>query len=357
MNGTAEILPPQTSVAIVKLEPGSAETHRPASSLALRHFPVDDPLYETAQSTAKFVRASKAEATMKAYQSDWRHFTDWCQENRLASLPAESATVALYLASLAEPRDGEKPRKPATITRRLTSITTMHRAKGFDSPATMKRQVVSDTLHGIRRALGTAQTMKKPLSREKIVKILGALAGPIAAARDKALLLLGFAGSLRRAELAAVRVEHIHRHRKGITIAIPRSKTDQEGKGREVDILYGVHDLTCPVLALDNWLKIAGITEGFVLRRVGAHGNIGQALDKDSIGRIVKRLVRRAKIDDAEDYSGHSLRAGFVTEASANGASDREIMKQTGHKTVAMVHRYAREDQADRQSAESKLGL
>ncbi|MHB1675744.1 MAG: site-specific integrase [Acidobacteriaceae bacterium] len=163
--------------------------------------------------------------------------------------------------------------------------------------------------------------------------------------------------SLRRAELAALRVEHIQRHRKGITILIPQSKTDQEKKGREVEILYGIHDRTCPILALDNWLKIAGIQDGYVLRRVGRHGNVGDALDKDSIGRIVKRLVGRAKIGDPKDYGGHSLRADFVTEASANGATDREIMKQTGHKTVAMVHRYAREDQADWQSAESKLGL
>ena len=127
--------------------------------------------------------------------------------------------------------------------------------------------------------------------------------------------------------------------------------------GRQIDILYGIHDHTCPILALDNWLKIANISEGFILRRVGRHGNVGEALDKDSIGRIVPRLVGRARMGDPKEYGGHSLRAGFVTEASANGASDRQIMKQTGHKTVAMVHRYAREDQADRQSAESKLGL
>ncbi|MHB2008337.1 MAG: tyrosine-type recombinase/integrase [Acidobacteriaceae bacterium] len=136
-----------------------------------------------------------------------------------------------------------------------------------------------------------------------------------------------------------------------------QSKTDQEKKGREVEILYGIHDRTCPVLALDRWLTIVGITDGHVLRRVGRHGNVGPSLDKDSIGRIVQRLVRRANLGNPKDYGGHSLRAGFVTEASANGATDRKIMKQTGHKTVAMIHRYAREDQADRQSAESKLGL
>jgi len=94
-----------------------------------------------------------------------------------------------------------------------------------------------------------------------------------------------------------------------------------------------------------------------LLRRVGQHGNVGTALDKDSIGRIIKRLVKRAKLSDPGAYGGHSLRAGFVTEASANGATDRQIMKQTGHKSIVMVHRYAREDQKDRQDAASKLGL
>jgi integrase len=115
--------------------------------------------------------------------------------------------------------------------------------------------------------------------------------------------------------------------------------------------------LTCPVLALENWLKIAGVKEGFVLRSVGTYGNVGDSLDKDSVGAIVKKLVRRAKLAHQEEYGGHSLRAGFVTEALSNGASERQVMRQTGHKSTAMVHRYSREDQRDRQSAVSTLGV
>jgi integrase len=107
-----------------------------------------------------------------------------------------------------------------------------------------EKRLVADTLHGIRRTLGIAQTRKKPLTRDSIVKLLGVLEGPIVAARDKALLLFGFAGSQQRSELAALEVEHLTWHRNGITLAIPRSKTDQEGQGREVEILLGVHDLT-----------------------------------------------------------------------------------------------------------------
>ncbi len=347
-----EILPPApVDLAPVRTALGGEAACR------LPELPPGDPLYETAQAAHQYMEEAKAAATRRAYSSDWRHFAQWCDQNGLASLPASPSTVALYLTSLAKPAEGEKPRKAATITRRLTSINAAHKEEGLDSPATMNHRLVADTLHGIRRTLGVAQTRKKPLTRERIVKLLGALEGPIAAARDKALLLTGFAGSLRRSELAALRVEEITWHRKGITLLIPRSKTDQEGEGREVEILLGVHDQTCPVMALENWLKISGVKAGQVFRRVGQHGNVGEGLDKDSIGRIVKRLVRRAKLANPESYGGHSLRAGFVTEASANGATDRQIMKQTGHKSIAMVHRYAREDQKDRQAAAGKLGL
>jgi len=334
-----------------------APSDAPADGLSLPALPEDDPLYETAQAAGKYMRAAKAKATLRAYESDWRDFAAWCGTNGLISLPATPSTVALYLTSLASPPAGVRPLKAATITRRLTSINTVHKAAKEDSPATMNHLLVADTLHGIRRTLGVAQTRKKPLTRDRIVKLLNALEGPIAGARDKALLLIGFAGSLRRSELAAIRVKDLNWHRKGVTIHIPRSKTDQEGEGREVEIVHGLHDQTCPVMALENWLKIASIADGPVFRRVGEFGNVGTALNKDSIGRIVKRLVKRAKLADPGAYGGHSLRAGFVTEASANGATDREIMKQTGHKSIAMVHRYAREDQKDRQTAVGKLGL
>jgi len=345
-----EILPP-AGLALAPLSTGAG------LASGLPQLSPDDPLYETAQAAHQYMEQAKAPATRRAYASDWRDFATWCQTNGLASLPATPSTVALYLASLAQSGEGKKPLKAATITRRLTSINAAHKEAGEDSPATMNHRLVADTLHGIRRTLGVAQTRKKPLTRDRIVKVLDALQGPIAAARDKALLLIGFSGSLRRSELAALRVEDLAWHRKGVTIRIPRSKTDQEGRGREVEILYGLHDRTCPVMALENWLKVSLVKDGYVFRRVGQYGNLGPALGKDSIGRIVKRLVRRAKLANPNDYGGHSLRAGFVTEASANGATDREIMKQTGHKSIAMVHRYAREDQKDRQAAAGKLGL
>lgn len=189
-------------------------------------------------------------------------------------------------------------------------------------------------------------------------QLLDALAPPIAAARDKVILLVGFAGGLRESELAAIEIRHLGWHAKGVTIKIERSKTDQEGAGREVEIPFGLHPETCPAAAIRHWMAISGIASGFLLRRVDAFGNIGKTkLHPTSIGCIVQRLAARAGFARPKDYAGHSLRAGFVTEASANGAMDRQIMRQTGHKSRAMIDRYSRQERCDRQAAASKLGL
>jgi integrase len=329
----------------------------PTAAHPLVERPQEDPLHETAQKANRFFQASKAGTTRRAYDSDWRHFNSWCISHRLVSLPATPETVALYITELADPCPGEKPRKVATITRRLTGINAAHHLAGFDSPARMSHRAVQGVYQGIRRELGTAQTRKRPLTLERIVKVLDTLEGPIAAARDKVLVLIGFAGALRRSELAAIRVEHLTWHKRGLTIKIPKSKTDQTSQGREIEIQWGANDRTCPLLALEDWLKIARIENGFVIRSVGQYGSVGKGMHPDSIGKRVKDLVRRARIANPKEYGGHSLRAGFVTEASANGATNDQIMKQTGHTNEAMVRRYARGDQQDKQTAQGKLGL
>lgn len=316
-----------------------------------------DPLYTAAERVAECIRNAKSEATRRAYASDWRHFSRWCQQNRLVFLPAVPETVALYVAHLSQPGGGEKPRAVATITRHLSSINTMHKAARYPPPAKMDDPVLAETYHGACRLLGKRQNCKQPLTLDKIVRLLEAVDQPIAGARDRALVLVGFVGAFRRSELAAMRVDDLVRHRRGYTIRIPRSKTDQAGEGREVEVLYGVREQTCPVLALENWLKVGNVQEGCVFRQVGLHGDVRGGLSPAGVGEIVKRLVRKAKLENPENYGGHSLRSGFVTEAAANGASDREIMRQTGHHSRAMIDRYARAEQRDRQSAVSKLGV
>ena len=244
------------------------------------------------QQAEEFVRAAKAPSTLRAYRSDWDHFRHWCDEHTLCPLPASPETVALYLAALAATH------RPATMTRRLTAITKAHQIAGHPSPATMQQPAVSETLKGIRRTLGTAQQIKAPLLTADVRRMVEALPDNLAGRRDRALLLLGFAGGFRRSELAALDVEDVLPTEDGLVVKLRRSKTDPEGKGRDVGIPYGSTPSTCPVRALTAWMTAAGISEGALFRGVDRHGRVGTVrLHKDSVGLVVKRAAEAAGLD------------------------------------------------------------
>lgn len=196
-----------------------------------------------ARDTREFVAAAKAESTRRAYRSDWRHFESWCQDRSLAALPATPETVALYITSLASTH------KPGTVRRRLTVINRAHQAAGHPSPATREHALVGETFKGIQRTLGTAQAGKRPLFTEQLRAIIRALPENVQGVRDRALLLVGFAGGFRRSELAALAVEDVATEKDGLVVTIRRSKTDQEGQGRKVALPYGSNPETCPVRA------------------------------------------------------------------------------------------------------------
>jgi integrase len=298
-----------------------------------------------------FVRAAKAPSTLRAYRSDWDHFFGWCRQHTLCSLPASPETVALYLTALAATH------RPATMTRRLTAITKAHAIAGQPSPATMQQPAVSETLKGIRRTLGTAQQTKAPLLTADVRRMVEALPDNLAGCRDRALLLLGFAGGFRRSELAALDVGDVLHIEDGLVVKLRRSKTDPEGKGRDVGIPYGSTPSTCPVRALTAWKTAARISEGALFRGVDRHGHVGTVrLHKDSIGLVVKRAAEAAGLDPTK-YAGHSLRAGLATQAYLNGAGELAIMRQTGHRSLAMVRRYIRDGSLFRENPAAKLGL
>ena len=312
-----------------------------------------DPLYETARAAQNFAKAARSPATRRAYNSDWRDFAAWCAENALESLPAAPSSVALYLSAQAA-----KGRKPATITRKLTSISTAHRRAGHPSPCDRTHLVVTETLQGIRRTLGTRQVGKEPVTVELLRKAIGAAEAAVHAGYPMcdALLLVELDGPAAEVNL----------HRKGITVFLPSSKTDQEQQGREVELPLGIQpaethlsELTCPVRALDQWLRQASIKEGPVFRKVTHAQTVCGGLGAHSVGWIVKRALGRAGLSGRElaRYGAHSLRAGFATEAYGNGASELAIMRQTGHRSSAMVRKYIRADRQDRQTAAGKLGL
>jgi integrase len=308
----------------------------------------NDPVAARARA---YVQAAKAPSTQRAYSSDWRDFERWCHLQGLASLPAEPGSVGLYIADLA------RTHRPATISRRLTSIAKAHQASRLPSPASLDHAEVGETLKGIRRTHGTSQPGKRALLTADLLQVLAHLGSGLLGCRDRALLLIGFSGGLRRSELAALDLEDVAWVEEGAVLTLRRSKTDQQGRGRKVAVPRGSHPATCPIAALKAWLGAAQITAGPLFRAVDRHGRAGVAgLHADSVGTIVKRAVSRAGFDPAA-FAGHSLRAGFATQAARNGATVFDIMRQTGHRSVQTVARYVREAQIFHDSPAQRLGL
>ena len=247
--------------------------------------------------------------------------------------------------------------RPGTLTRRLTSITKAHQARGLVSAATVSELAVGETLKGIRRTLGTAQKGKTPLLTADLLQVLAHLPPDLAGTRDRALLLVGYAGALRRSELAVLEVEDIALVEEGAVLTLRRSKTDQGGQGRSVAIPRGAHRGSCPVRALRGWIEVAALDNGALFRPVDRHGKLRSGrLHGDAVGEIVKRALGRAGFE-VERFGGHSLRAGFATQAAKNGATAFDIMRQTGHRSVQTVSRYVREAQIFRDAPAGKLGL
>ncbi len=297
----------------------------------------------------EYIRASKAESTVRGYRTDWRHFCAWCQGHELCPLPAPSETVASYIAECA----GRL--KVGSLQRRLNAIAEAHKAVGLESPTSAG--LVRNTLKGIKRTLGTAAVQKAPALTDDIRAMLGATDPGLIGVRDRALILLGFAGAFRRSEMVRLDMEDLDFSRDGLTVTLRRSKTDQEGQGRKVGIPYGSNPDTCPVRVLQMWLEQAAITDGPVFRPLDRHGRVkpGRLAGID-VARIVKKLAERAGLD-AATYAGHSLRAGHATSAAIAGASERSIMNQTGHRSVQMVRRYIRDGNLFRDNSGGKLGL
>jgi len=227
----------------------------------------------------------------------------------------------------------------------------LHRLSRLNPP------LVGETLKGIRRTIGTAQHGKDPLLSADIRRIVAARREDLLGLRDAALVLVGFAGGFRRSELAGIHIYDLKFSTDGVVVTVRKSKTDQEGAGREVGLPFGSSSQTCPVLALRQWLAAAKITDGPVFRSVGRYGHVARrGLHKDSIGKLLKRAAGRAGLK-VEALGGHSLRAGCVTQAAMNGVREFVIMRQTGHKTVATLRRYIRSGEIFRENAAAGLGI
>lgn len=278
----------------------------------------------------QYLQASLSSSTRRAYATDIAQFLQWG-----GRIPTTSARLASYLAQNAEKLSY------ATLCRRVVAIGRAHKIKQLDSPA--DSDIVKATLQGIRRTNGVAQRRVAPVLLRDVRNMVRKLQGT-RGARDKALLLMGFAGAFRRSELVAIRIEDIQLVAEGLVIRLRRGKTDQGGAGRDIAIPY-MRGNCCPVKAVVAWLEQSGITSGTLFRRVDRYGHItGAGLTPQSVALIVKERAEAIGLD-SQQLSGHSLRAGFVTSASKCGASSWKIRQQTGHQSDAGMQRYIRDSQ------------
>jgi len=308
-----------------------------------------DTLSGIADRASEFAHDSKAANTVRAYRADWSHFVEWCTGHQQVTLPASPDTVALYIADLAATH------KPSTLTRRISAISQAHQIAGFESPVHAAK--VRAVMAGIRRSKGTAAEAKTPVLVEDLKRMLTHVPEGLLGVRDRALLLVGFAGAFRRSELVGLDHGDVEFARDGLVVRIRKSKTDQDGEGRKIGIPYGSNPITCPIRSLQDWLEKSGLTEGALFRPINRHGKMAEArLSSAAVADVVKRYAGAVGLHVAE-FAGHSLRAGLATSAAMAGASERAIMNQTGHRSVVMVRRYIREGSLFRENAASVLGL
>jgi site-specific recombinase XerD len=310
-----------------------------------------DSLTAAIEAAQRYVDMAMSKSTFKAYKSDFAHFHEWCRRERLPSLPAKPSTVGAYCASMAQ-----SGHKISTITRRLAAIAMLHRDRDFPSPTSLKFPKVGDVIRGIKREKGTRPEQKRALTTDEIQKMVTALPNTPHGLRDRALLLIGFAGGFRRSELAAIDFADVNDTDDGLTILIRRSKNDQEGEGRKIGIAYGSDPKTCPVRAWRKWIAAAQITEGPVFRHFHNKTMGAKAITDRVVALTIKKAAERVGLD-AQSLAGHSLRSGLATTAARNGASEASIMKQTGHRSIAMVRRYIREGSLFHDNVSRKLGL
>jgi len=324
---------------------------------------LQDRLQDTARRARRYFESARAPATVRAYASDLADFETWCkiEAGGLSTLPATAETVALYIADAAG-----RGLKASTISRRLTAISVLHKAAGLDSPALDER--VKDVFKGIKREHGSFEKGAAPLLTPTMKRMIliaresaETEAQRKAAIRDAALLLVGYAGAFRRSEIVSLSIEDVEFVEDGATVLLRRSKTDQEGKGRKRALPYGSHPETCPVRNLKRWLDLLEESgkevEGPIFRPIDRHGNVGDgALSDRSVCEVVKKRAQAAGLN-RDRYSGHSLRAGLATAASAAGVSQKSIMDQGDWQSVQTKMRYVREGTLFKNNAAASIGL
>jgi integrase len=313
------------------------------------------PLIEKAQT---FISNARSEATKRQYDASWRDFSAWAEAHGLTALPAEPATVALFIAD-------RSSLAASTLAGRLSAINYMHRRHGYpDSPASRRHVVVRETLKGVLREIGATRQQhgKDPLLGDDVRRVLATCPADIAGLRNRCLLLVLFGGALRRSEAAALEIRDVTFVPEGAILGIRQSKAQEPGTGYQIPLPWGANEETCVVAALRRWLdalrsQFGPQASGPLFRAVSASGRISRReLNKDSVGWLIKTLTRKAGLDPAP-LGAHSCRSGHITQAIRSGVPEAIVMLQSRHKNVAVFRKYVRRGKLFAHTSAAALGI
>ena len=321
-----------------------------------------DRLVETARSYAE---QSASENTLKAYSMDWAHFARWCRIKGAEPLPPSAEMIGLYLADLAAPSDGTAALTVSTIDRRLSGLTWNYAQRGF--ALDRKDRHIATVLAGIKRKHARPPVQKEAILPDDILAMVATLPHDLRGLRDRAILLLGYAGGLRRSEIVSLDVTKDDtpasqgwvEFLEGGVLLMLNAKTGW----REVEVGRGSSEQTCPVHALEQWLHFAKIDFGPIFVRTSRDGMrpLQARLNDRHVARLIKKTVLaaglRAELPEAERlalYSGHSLRAGLASSAEVD---ERYVQKHLGHASAEMTRKYQRRRDRFRVNLTKAAGL
>ena len=321
-----------------------------------------DRLVDTARDYAK---ASTAENTNKAYAADWKHYARWCRLKGTDPLPPSPEMIGLYLADLAAPNSKAPALSVSTIDRRLSGLAWNYTQRGFTLDR--KNRHIATVLAGIKRKHARPPVQKEAILAEDILDMVATLGFGLRDLRDRAILLIGYAGGLRRSEVVSLDVHKddtpdsggwMEIEEKGALLTL-NAKTGW----REVEIGRGSSDQSCPVHALEHWLRFSKIDFGPVFQRVTRDDRaaMGARLSDKHVAPLIKRTVLdagiRGDLPEAEClalFSGHSLRAGLASSAEID---ERYVQKHLGHASAKMTRRYQRRRDRYRVNLTKAAGL
>jgi len=298
---------------------------------------------ESSFDTTSLLDASQSENTRLAYQKCWHHFKSWCSDAGLDAIEATPEDVIRFFVMISGFDQSSRNKSLALNTLRLYRTGLNNRWKQFGMTSPASANVVDEVFKGLARVKGDKPRRVKALREYQILAMLRLCSDGLHGIRDASALSLGFAAALRRSELCNLRIEDVEQKGdEGILLHIRKSKTDRYGQGQKIAVLTG--NSIKPIEHLDRWLKSSKIKDGYIFQTLvrGGHAS-GKPLDYGDIARIVKRYAQRIGLDPSE-FSGHSLRAGFVTSAAANHARIDKIMEITRHKSADMVMKYIRDE-------------